>query len=78
VIGLDSARHSACGFLAHSPTERVPTVNIDPVAPYITHITNLSGAHIFAQCAVCGDDLAIHEWVDIDNRTGYEIDCDRK
>ena len=57
---------------------KVPTVNIEPVEPYITHITNLSGAHIFAQCAVCGDDLAIHEWVDIDNRTGYEIDCDRK
>lgn len=28
-------------------------------------------------CDWCGDDLAIHEWVDLDSLTGETVNCDR-
>lgn len=28
-------------------------------------------------CDVCGDDLYVHEWIELDRMHNYVLDCDR-
>jgi len=33
--------------------------------------------HPFTSCDVCGDDVQIHDWVEINETTGVIVNCDR-
>lgn len=48
---------------------------------YLTRSEVRAQFHPFATCPVCGDDIHIHEWIDVsrnsDNLLNVVIDCDR-
>jgi hypothetical protein len=63
----------------------VKRITIDPETVNMVEITDVDTMRVVQRilspipfsCEYCGDDLDIHEWVDVDTGTLATVNCDR-